>query len=440
MIQLFLLFFWYQVVQLVITPFVLSYLLFRKFWKKKHDVFHRERFGFVPQAPTNRKVIWLHAVSVGETLSLEYFIKYLKKEIPHAFCYLTVGTESAKKLALNNKLADAVSYVPYDFLPTVAYAYHRIKPYALIVIEAETWPNLLSLARFKKLTLFSINARLSERSKKNTTFIRPLFRTMHNCFDLIFTQSMHDKKKFEALGIAPEKLHLLGDLKAFNVLKKRTDVEKNSSLQRNTWDYTVLLVGSIHPGELSYYLNLFKELKPRYPELKMILAPRHFTWMAELRNTLEQNTLNALIWDAGHPLPQAASRKEQLQHIFEQNDILVVCVLGELFSLYPYADIFFLGGTFVPVGGHNLLEPAVWGIPTIIGPMHWHCKQHADALENRHALYKANDGLELLSITQSLLDDADKRLLMHEQSLAWLNHEAIQVQNVLTHLCNNLKK
>lgn len=435
--QLLLVFILYQLSTIVALPFLLGYLFFRRAWKKKPDVFTKQRFGFVPKAPKNKKVIWIHAVSVGEMLSVEHLIIRIKKEIPESICYLTVGTSTAKNLAQKNIPADITSYLPYDFLPCMLLAYRRIKPHALIIVEAEAWPNLLMLAHYKKIELYNLNARVSKRSQKQIWLLRLFFTPLINCFDTIFTQSLEDKKKFEQLKIPQKKLAVLGNLKAYNVVQKQHVIQKD--LNAKSWDFLVLLVGSLHPGELNHYLELFKTLKPDYPNLKLILALRHFTWKLELAQTLRAHDLNFFLWDDQHPLTFKTTLEQQLANVFAVHDILVVCVLGELFKLYAYADIFFLGGTFVPVGGHNLLEPAVWGVPTIIGPMYWNCKEHAQDLEAAGALIIVNDHNNLAAQTNNLLAHPEQMNSMKLAALSWLNTQASSVDKKLTSLTQLLK-
>lgn len=430
-------FLFYQLAQFIILPFFFGYLFLRKFWKKKRAVFSKQRFGFIPSSPTGKHVIWLHAVSVGETLSLEYFIALIKKEIPNSICYLTVGTDAAKNIALKSIAADMISYLPYDYLPCMLLAYHRIKPNALIIAEAELWPNLLMLAHFKKIKVYSLNSRINKRSNKNIAILRLFFTPLMNCFNKIFTQNLTDKDKFQEWGISSKKLVVLNNLKAYNVALKKDQAKK--SLIPKSWNFPVLLAGSIHPGELNHYLELFKALKPDYPNLKLILAPRHFTWKTELNRTLASHNFQFFIWDEQHPLASNMKLEEQIVDVFKEHDILIVCVLGELFKLYTYADIFFLGGTFVPVGGHNLLEPAVWGVPSIVGPMIWGCQEHADALEKAEALFKAIDQEELVSKTQFLLAHHEEQRNMSRNARTWLNDESQKVSKVLNQLIEMLK-
>lgn len=434
---LFIIFIVYQGAQLLGAPFIFIYLFFRKFYQKKNSVFTWQRFGFVPTTPSGKKIIWLHAVSVGETLSLEYFITLIKQEIPESICYVTVGTDAAKALALKTLPTDFISFIPYDFLPCMLLAYQRIKPHALIVVEAEIWPNLLMLARMHKTKLYGLNARVNDKSQKKIALLRLFFTPLMNCFDTIFVQSFADKDKFQALNIPAQNLTVLGNLKAYNVAIKKTQCE--SALDKKTFNHKILLAGSIHPGELDYYLELFIKLKPIYTDLKLIIAPRHFTWKTELKKKLSDQKLNFFMWDKENPLPINQTLNQQLTQIFTQHDILVVCILGELFKLYAYSNIFFLGGTFVPVGGHNLLEPAVWGVPTLIGPMHWHCKEHADALEQIKALVKVNDHNDLITQTDKILAHAEEMTIMGQAALAWLNSEAILVEKKLIELIHLLK-
>lgn len=148
--QILFIFILYQIIQILLFPFFIIFIIFRKIKKKPIFGSFKERFGFVPKSLKNKNIYWIHAVSVGETLSIQNIINKIKKEIPNSFCYLTVGTIQGKKIAKQKNIADIVSFIPYDFLLTMYLGLKRIKPYKIIIVEAETWPNFLFLAKIKK--------------------------------------------------------------------------------------------------------------------------------------------------------------------------------------------------------------------------------------------------------------------------------------------------
>ena len=228
-----------------------------------------------------------------------------------------------------------------------------------------------------------------------------------NLFQTIYTQSEQDKKEFELLGVKKEKLAVLGDIKVFNVFEKWK--VSGRAAERELSQPKTLLVGSLHPGELDLYLELFKALKPKFPDLRMILAPRHFHWKQKLITKVKKSGCDS--------------------------DITLILTLGQLFNLYQEATIYFLGGTFVPIGGHNLLEPAVWGIPTVIGPHHQNCRKAAQGLEACDALVSVFNKKELLEIVEKLLKDKKRLETMGKNASGWLAKQATQVEKKL----NNLK-
>jgi 3-deoxy-D-manno-octulosonic-acid transferase len=494
---LFLIFLSYQILQIIALPIIILYIIVRA---RKKSVFGNfiERLGFVPKPtqinpPQTSNTIWVHAVSVGETLATEYLVNKIKQEIPGVICYQTTGTVAGRSMITKNIKPDYASFLPFDFLPCMLLAFSRIKPSAIIIIEAEQWPNLLMLAHYKNIPVYALSARLSTRSFRRFKFFSCIFRPLFNLFTKIFAQTELDAQRFAELGIAPEKITVLGDLKAFNVLEKRIQVESMDSIpvspERRQFPSTrtfgppsgqtavegttdgiiqgisnaqtteikkflcsvrgecfceasakqkciesmdsvplTLLVGSVHPGELDVYLELFTTLKQEFTELKIIIAPRHFHWKQELVQKINAQNLSSYLWDETN---QTNTTIHDVPDILNTHDVLLVCKLGVLFDLYQFADIFYLGGTFVPVGGHNLLEPAVWGVPSFVGPYHANCKAHADALEQAHGLLKVQNTQELITQTEKLLQDKQLRLTMIHNSRTWLVHEAAVVEDNL---------
>ncbi len=458
--QLIFIFIVYQILQIILLPFFLIYLLVRKL--KGKSVFGNfwERKGFVPKVSktlsSQNKVVWIHAVSVGEILSIQNLIDQIKTKDKNAICYVTTGTPTGKKMAQKNLNADFISFLPFDFLFCMFLAFKRIKPTSIIIIEAEIWPNFLLLSKWFKIPTFLLNARISTRSKNKYHKLKFIFKPLFNIFNLIFTQSEDDKINFKSLGIKAGKLKVLGNIKTLNVLvKKEESIKKNPEEYSFRPEHPTLLVGSVHPGELDVYLNLYKNLKTKFPDLKLILAPRHFHWKQELINKIESLNLKNktertqkikyFMWDENIPATpfalrrsEATSRRVIAKTVFDQNDILLVCKLGELFKLYQLCDIFYLGGTFVPVGGHNLLEPAVWAKPSMIGPHYQNCKDIADQLEKHNALFKTSSEDELLQKTILLLENKTLCNQTGKNAFDWLKNESINVQNNLDFLLQKL--
>ncbi len=419
----------YQLLQLIFFPLIAIFLIIHHFKRKTLGQLPA-RLGFITTADHNHPTIWLHAVSVGEVLSIQELINLIKKTYPHARCYVTVGTPAGKRIAKIQLSADYFGYLPYDLLPCMLMAYQRILPVALFIIEAELWPNLIMLARFKKIPLFLLNARIKQASLTQLPFIKIPFKILYNCFETIFAQSPQDTTRFKDLGINPTKIVTMGNLKAFNVIAKKTNAF-NQLHHLPLKNMRVLLVGSIHPGEDAIYLNLFKRLKPAFPTLKLILAPRHFTWQALERSIQQDAQFSFFTWTD-------TTQHSSLQNILSSYDIVLLCKLGELFNLYPSADLFFLGGTFVPVGGHNLLEPAAWGTPSIVGPYHQNCNDIISKLTPLNGIVTVKNQEELYMRTQQLLLDNDLRSTIGANSLKWVTQEAEHVKTALNGIMKQL--
>jgi 3-deoxy-D-manno-octulosonic-acid transferase len=478
MIALIIIFLIYNFLQILAIPFFIVYLFYRKFSGKNIFGSFKQRIGLVPsthlrahrnlgevgkcfrlrssvfdkttpdgssydgqvvgQAPStptkSTENIWFHAVSVGEVLSIQHLISKIKEEKPDAKIYLTVGTLAGKEMAQKNISADFISFMPYDFLPCMLLAFWRIRPSKIFIIEAEIWPNLLILSSLFKIKKYLINARISNRSYGRYKFFKFIFTPLLNSFEKIYAQSQQDIGRFKTLNIGQDdlqnKLEVLGDIKAFNVYQKYTAMRAHGPIDTLN---PVLFVGSIHPGELDIYIRLYQELKQTRSGLKMILAPRHFHWIDELETKIKNAKLTYFIWtdkndiDQGVPAPLG----DAITEIFKSRDLLLVCKLGEMFNLYQFANIFYLGGTFVNIGGHNLLEPAVWSKACIIGPYHQNTQAIADQMEKIGGLIKVETFEQLLQASQKLLADYSLQEQMGKCNFEWLKSQAAQIETAI---------
>lgn len=431
-----LLFIFYQCGQLLALPFILIYLLLRKFQGKAMFGSLKQRIGFIHRVQRNGKCIWIHAVSVGEVLSVQRLIKEFKQRFPDCFVYVTAGTVAGKRMAQQHLRADYVSFMPYDFLFSMLMAFNRIRPQVILAVEAEVWPNFLLLARQKKVPVYLINGRLSERKEGGIATKNILLAPLFKIYQHIYAQDAMHKEAFEKLGVATEKVSVFGNIKAFNVLDKREQMLAAVSLKKSHRPYTILLVGSVHEGEAQVYLSLFETLKKKHPLLKLVLAPRHFNWQSTLEQMVAEKNMTHYLWDNNDTKISYAQDMHSyiVDSILPSNDVLLVCTLGKLFKLYPLADIFCLGGTFVPVGGHNLLEPAVWGVPMIVGPYYQNTRAIADVLEEQNALFKVSSKHELARRIERLLQYRETREEMGVHATQWLNHEAAVVTKRLDSL------
>ncbi len=424
----------YQFVQLLIIPIIIPYTFVTQINEQEVITLVTEQAGFVPQTDSSQHVVWIHGLNAGEILSVQALVEKIKSEIPGSACYITASTEEGKSIASKKIKADYVSMLPHDNIALMSLAFARINPTAIIVLEHEVWPTMVMHAHMKNIPIYLLNAQMTSCTAKNLQNNNALYRNLFSNFSEIFAQSMHDKKLFEEAGIASHTVTSLGNIKAFNVMPKKESLllghESTLKQFNQIKQSTVMLVGSVHKGEFDYYLDVFTTLKKDNPTLKLILAPRFKDWQDELIQKVTLTKLPFFVWSDGalnvSNLGELVS--ELGQKVLADHDIVVVNTFGMLFMLSAITDFYFPGGTFVPVGGHNVLEPAAWGNPMIIGPHDENTREIVNVLAEQKAIIKVQTGEELLEQTQILLKDQKKRHRLGGRALEWITLESVYVE------------
>lgn len=404
----------YQVLQLLLAPFIFFYLLYRLIKKKPTIGVLAHRLGFVPRN-VKLPAIWVHAVSVGETLAAEYFIQQLSTQ--GQTVYLTSGTAGARQVSKHFQTAYS-AYLPFDFLPCILLAFWRIRPNALIILEGEWWPNLIMVAKLLHIPIYGLNARVTQRQGIRALLFKIISGSLLRHVTRLFVQTQKDATLFKNAGVPTEALEVLGNIKAYNVAAKRHALK----LIKKNPPWPVLMIGSVHVGEIKDFLGSYAFLKLRYPRLKCIIVPRHLHWLEELIELASEH---------GHTFVLKSKPDETFLETLATHDIIVGGALGIMFELYAYASLFYLGGTFVTVGGHNLLEPAVWGIASLVGPHHQNC---LDTLQHLRSI-----GAGFVAPTASSLQEQSTALLanlaeLEERGAAagqWLALEAAECEKAL---------
>lgn len=411
----------YQLLQVSLAPFIFFYLLYRVIKKKPTIGVLTHRLGFVPRNE-HPPAVWIHAVSVGETLATEYFIQDLIKQ--KHIVYLTGGTAGARQVSKDFQ-ASYRAYLPFDFMPCIILAFWRIKPKALIILEGDWWPNLIMVAKLLHIPVYGLNARVTPRYGIRAFLFKNMSRILLLHINKLIVQTQNDATLFKKAGIEPTKIEVLGNIKAYNVAAKRHALK----LSKKNTPWPVLMMGSVHPGEIKDFLGSYAFLKLRYPRLKCIIAPRHLHWLEELIE---------LASEQGNTFVLKAKPDEAFLETLATHDIIIGGALGIMFELYAYASLFYLGGTFVKVGGHNLLEPAVWGIASLVGPHHQNCLDTLQHLRSVGAGFIAPTASSLQEQSASLLANLAE---LEERGAAagqWLALEAAQCEKALKEFANEL--
>lgn len=344
-------FFLYGLLSTVLFVIILPFWLFFGLFKPKLTVGFKEKLGLYPEKTfKNTKNIVFYGVSVGEVLAMENLIKKTRQTLPNINISLFTGTKTGQEIAHKKlgEVCDFISYFPFDFPFCINNFVKKIKPDAVFVMETELWPNFANIMNNKKIPLFIINGRISDRTyksyKKLSFFFGPILRKYTN----IFTQSTQDREKLVSIGADPETTTIMGNLK-FDIKKPDTK-ELNFSKE----DYKVIIAGSTHSGEDEIVLEVFTKLKKEIPALKLIIAPRHPERNENVFSLIEKTGFSC------------AKRSEKAK--LSQNDIVLLDTMGELGKMYSVCDVAFIGGSFNKTGGHNPLEATVFQKPVISGP------------------------------------------------------------------------
>ena len=348
----------YRILLLLLLPVLLIFLLIRS---KKNIAYRQrllERLGFFPK-PYQQGGIVVHAASVGEVIALKSFIEKLLLTYPDLPITITsfTPTGSAQVTSLfGNRVQHG--YLPLDLFPCTALFLQRLKPKMMIFMETELWPNLISQCAQKKIKLLLINGRLSKKSLTSYQKISPLITPCLNHFDKILTQSKDNLEHFVQLGAQKNRCINSGNLKfdiSVNeqVIAKKVELSQllfanNSQPKRKIW-----LVASTHNGDEDIALSAFKQLLPQYPNLLLVLVPRHPERFEQVAKLCLKHDLSLL--------------KRSNNTAISDEQVWLLDSLGELMAAFDLSDIVTMGGSFSEIGGHNPLEPALFNKPIIVG-------------------------------------------------------------------------
>lgn len=355
-----------------------------------------ERFANLPGG-LPQGVIWFHTVSAGETIGAAPLIRQLADCFPdQPFLVTTMtptGSAQVQKL-LGDKVAHC--YAPYDFQDVVETFFDRLAPRLLVLMETELWPNMLRTATARQVPALLVNARLSERSARGYRRLGALTRRMLTDLRFIACQYPAHAERFLALGAEPSRVGVLGSVK-FDVSLPSDHAARVREL-RSQWGLTgrpVWIAGSTHPGEEAPVLAAHRLIRDRFPEALLILVPRHSERREEVAG---------LITEAGFSQARM-SRNESPDGL----DVLVGDTMGELLYLYGLADVAFLGGSLVAVGGHNPIEAAVCKVPLIMGPETFNFPDVVAAFSDAGCLHLATDAESLAERVAHYLGDEPGR-------------------------------
>lgn len=386
--------------------FSIPYFLFRMVTKEKYKKGLRQRLGFIPQVK-NKDIIWVHAVSVGEVIAASPIIDAIRKKFPrHNFLISTVtdtGQDMARKAIPDPK---EIIYFPLDFKWIVNKVLKVIQPRLFIMVETELWPNFIRETKKREIPLAVVNGRISPSSFKGYRIIKPFLKRVLSNIDLFSMQSKLDEERIISLGALKERVYTTGNVK-FNGMKTEIpDREKLAEELRISSKDLVLVAGSTHPEEEEIVLDVYQKAKEEFPNLRLILAPRHPERIPEVESLYKNKNLFSIRRSQLLRTPNSLPRRQAGEL---RTPVILLDTIGELAKVYSLATVVFVGGSLVPVGGHNILEPAALGKAPIFGPyMHNFIESARLLLEGKGGI-QVRDKEELLENILSLLKNSEKR-------------------------------
>ena len=378
----------------------------------------RERFGkfnvVFKQSITNRQVLWLHAVSVGEVNVCTQLIRALEPRMPNL--KMVVSTTTTTGMAeLKKKLPTLISkiYYPLDLRKYVSRSLSTIYPEAIVLVEAEIWPNFIWRATEMGIPIFLVNARLSDRSYRGYKRYGFLFRPLFAAFTGVGAQNETDAARLRELGCRPEAIHIVGGLK-FDAAQLETQVNLNVSGMLGQLgvpaNARILLGASTHPGEEAILADVFQRLRKQFPDLFLIVVPRHFERSREAGRALRDRGVNFIY---------RSDVTSQTQLKPGEVNCLLVNSTGELKFFYSHATVIFVGKSLTAQGGQNPIEPAAVSKPVVFGP---NMQNFADVVRD----FLANDGAVQVQ-NAAELEKKLAELLANESRRAELGRNAVKV-------------
>ncbi|ONM44941.1 3-deoxy-D-manno-octulosonic acid transferase [Halopseudomonas pachastrellae] len=375
-------------------PLVLLRLLYRAIKAPAYARRWSERFALGGDVRAGG--IWVHAVSVGESIAAAPMVRELLKRYPELpitiTCMTPTGSEQIRKL-FGGQVGHA--YLPYDLPWLQRRLLRRLKPRVGIIMETELWPNLVAEATRAEVPLVLANARLSERSARGYQRVSALVRPMFAALDWVAVQSQAEALRFIKLGVAREQLQVTGSIK-FDFRADPALLQQAADLRARWGERPVWIAASTHAGEDEQVLRAHQAVLQALPDALLILVPRHPERFDAVARQVQ---------DAG----LAAVRRSSGQLPAADQQVLVGDTMGELVMLYACADVAFVGGSLVPNGGHNYLEPAALGLPVLSGPHRFNFTEISGLLEGAGALQVVSDERALALAVQALLGDEAAR-------------------------------
>jgi len=372
-----------------------------------------QHFGLVPLSDEPRspsqKTLWVFALSLGEVTATAPVLKIIHEKRPDLRIVVSVTTDSGYDGALQKiPFADQIIFHPLDCLPFTLTALNRIRPDVFVVTDTGFWPGLLDLLARRKIPALLFNGRISKRSRRRYQALGNLSKNLFDRFSVLCMQSEDGKNALQSLGVDPSRLRVIGDPK-FDALievpeeeRKKIRADLGISKTNRVW-----VAGSTHAGEEEIILDVYHELKKKFDDLVLVLAPRRLERVTALESLLRSRKI---------PFAKRTAINET-----SGNQMILLDTMGELGKVYSIGSIAFVGNSLLPPGGgHSLMEPLTQGVPVLHGPHVENFSQIAEDLRQSELAFPVNDADEMETAMTSLLENTTPKAIWPELASTWV--------------------
>lgn len=387
----------------------------------------RERLGFYEpdrlEALAGREVIWVHAVSVGETRAAIPLLRALKNAYPQSALVISNVTETGHAVARGIKDVDLCLFFPFDLSWVVRRVLARVRPSLIVIVETEIWPNFVRLARLAGIPVVLVNGRISDRSFPRYLRIRPLLRPVLEQFSAFCMQTGPDADRIRSMGAPSDRVNVTRNLK-FDMQANLPD-HAAEALMRRAFRLldgsSVWVAGSTHAGEEEIIVDVYRQVVAQRSNVNLVLVPRH---------PERCRLVGEMLRGRGIPFVFRSSVESLNRHL-GSGEVLLVDTVGEMLKFYSMADLVFVGGSLVPVGGHNVLEASLLKKAVIFGPYMHNFKEISKLLIDIGGGVQIGDSGELAAAVRQLLDDVEMRRSMGERGHSLLKDNAGATEQTL---------
>lgn len=383
----------YNILLYIYFAISFPFYLIKFFTTERYRAGLPDRLGFVCNLDKCPRIL-IHAVSVGEFLATVPLIGALKNKYPKYDIVVSTTTVAGNKIA-KTRLGSTckVVYFPLDFLWSVKRFFSRTSPDIIILVETELWPNFLLVTKERKIPVLVVNGRISERSHRNYSLLRGLFKNMCSDIKIWGVQFEGDKNRLINLGIPQDRICITGSIKFDSAIQYIDSgrIKKEWGIRE---DNLVLVGGSTHSGEEKILLDIYRDIKNRFKNLVLVVTPRHPERKEEIKKIIERHGLRYILRSAWKEKTNIADY-----------DVVLVDTIGELANIYSLATIVFIGKSLVKGGGQNLLEPAGLGKPVICGPLMGNFLDITKWLVENGGIVQVRDTQELKQAIINLLNN-----------------------------------